>query len=669
MKLVISEKNIAARRMATILSNGKYTTKRIGPAPVYEFEKDNEPWKIIGLRGHITQLDYPVEFNQWKKIEPKELISVEPVKKVSEKHISNALKSLAKQNPFIIVATDYDREGELIGVEALSLIQSKEDQTLPVKRAKFSAITKYEIEDAFTKLSSVDFNLSSAAEARQIVDLVWGAVLTRFISLTAHRLGKDFLSIGRVQSPTLALIVKREKEIKNFISKPFWKIIASLQKEKTFDVVHSSDKIWDETEAKTLYEKVKDASKAQVTTVEKEQKEEFPPSPFSTTTFLQAASYLGLATDKAMSTAEELYMSGLISYPRTDNTVYPKTLSLKTILTKLSQKFPQEVDFVNNHKRRYPSRGKKQTTDHPPIHPVDSPGSKKLTKDQQKIYELICRRFFATLTKNALTETMQVTFSIKNETFNASGYRVIEPNWKHLYPYIKEKRTALPELSKDEILPVVGMAIKKDKTRPPQRYTQGALIAKMEQLSLGTKSTRHEIIKKLYYRRYIFGNTPRPTATAIAVIDALVDCDVVKPDMTAQLENDMNSIAEGKKTLEEIVGESRDMLQKVMVSLEKDKEDIKNNIGKALKEQNKMGTCPKCGKDLTLRISKKGKRFIGCTGYPDCRNVYSLPQKGGIMGYDEPCKTCGAPVVRIKLKGKRLWHLCVNPECPEKTEK
>jgi DNA topoisomerase-1 len=190
----------------------------------------------------------------------------------------------------------------------------------------------------------------------------------------------------------------------------------------------------------------------------------------------------------------------------------------------------------------------------------------------------------------------------------------------------------------------------------------------MEQLSLGTKSTRHEIIKKLYLRRYISGTSPIPTATAIAVIDALDNCEVVKPDMTAQLEHDMNAIAEGKKTLDEIVGESRTMLTKVVTSLEKDKEDIKNNITKALKEQNKMGTCPKCGKDMVLRVSRKGKRFIGCSGYPTCDNAYSLPQKGGINASKEQCPVCNAPVVHVKFKGKKLWRLCVNSECPDKKQ-
>ncbi|MCK4902315.1 MAG: DNA topoisomerase I, partial [Thermoplasmatales archaeon] len=246
MKLVICEKNIAARRIAYILSGGNSKSTRLGKTPVYEFSKDGDIWKVIGLRGHIINLDFPECFNQWNKIPPKELIEVEPCKRVTEKGIASSLKSLVDKNPFLIVATDYDREGELIGVEVINLLKEYNKNINQIKRAKFSAITNYEIKSAFDKLTEVDYNLSNAGESRQVIDLIWGAVLTRYISLTAQRFGKDFLSIGRVQSPTLALLVKREKEIKNFEPKTYWKIIATLKKSESFDATHHEGQFWDE---------------------------------------------------------------------------------------------------------------------------------------------------------------------------------------------------------------------------------------------------------------------------------------------------------------------------------------------------------------------------------------------------------------------------------------
>lgn len=666
MKLIICEKNIAANRIAYILSNGKSKHMRLGKTPVYEFTKEGETWRIVGLRGHIINLDYSAEFNQWTRLPPCDLIEIEPCKKVSEKDIAATVKTLVDKNPYLIVATDFDREGELIGVEVINLIKEYNKNITQIKRAKFSAITGYEITKAFENLTDVDYNLSNAGEARQVIDLVWGVVLTRFISLTSNRLGKDFLSIGRVQSPTLAILVEREKEIQNFNPKTFWKIIAKLKKETPFDAVHVEGQIWDEQQAQEIYNKVKDSKQATVIDVKKTVEQERPPAPFSTTTFLQASSYLGLSAAKAMTVAEELYMAGLTSYPRTDNTVYPSSLNIKGILEKLiHSSFSKEAQEVITNGRTHPTRGKKQTTDHPPIHPVGIPAGKKLTSEQEKVYELICRRFLATLAKDAVSETVDASIDISGEEFKTSGYRLIEPNWKKIYTYIKEKRKPLPELNKGEVLPVSKITLKEDKTKPPKRYTQGSLIAKMEQLALGTKSTRHEIINKLYNRKYISGSSLIPTSIAIAVIDALAECDVVKPKMTSVLEEDMSAIAEGKKTLEATVKESREMLTDVMKTLEKDKEKIKTSITSAHLKQNNIGKCPKCGKDMIIRSSRKGERFVGCTNFPACRNAYPLPQKGMITKTDKTCEACNAPIIQVKMKGKKKIELCLNPRCPK----
>jgi len=667
MKLIISEKDIAARRIAYILSEGKVKSSKLGKTPVYEFLKDNESWNVIGLKGHIINVDFPAGFNQWNKISPIDLIEVNPCKKVSEKSIAEALKTLAKQNPFLIVATDYDREGELIGVEIVDLLKEYNKNINQIKRAKFSAITSQEINGAFDKLVDIDYNLSNAGESRQVIDLIWGAVLTRFISLTTHRLGKDFLSIGRVQSPTLALLVNREKEIKNFTPVPFWKIIATLKKDKTFNATHKKNQIWDEKEANEIFKKIESCKKAKIKKIDKKILKEIPPTPFNTTTFLESASYLGFSAVNAMNLAEQLYIYGLTSYPRTDNTVYPSTLNLKGILQKLlNSEFSKETQEVMNNGRPYPTRGKKQTTDHPPIHPVGVPTKINLNPNQQKIYELICRRFLATLAKDAISETMDVTFDISNEDFKASGYKLIEPNWRAIYPYFKEKGKPLPELIEGEIVEIVEIKLNKDHTKPPQRYTQGSLIGKMEELLLGTKSTRHEIIQKLFQRKYITFSPLAPTPTGIAVVEAMGDCDVVKPKMTAALEMDMDLISEGKKTLDETVKESRLMLTNVMKTLQKDSEKIRTSINNAHRKQNTVGKCPKCGKPLLIRTSKKKKRFVGCSGFPDCKNTYSLPQKGGIILTDKVCSECNTPIVKVKPKGSRAWELCINSQCNAK---
>ena len=261
MKLVICEKNISARNIAYILSGGNVKNIRIGKTPVYEFKKDDEIWNVIGLRGHIISLDYPSKFKWWKEDNLKELINEEPCRIVSEKDIAFSLKNLVNNNPDVIIATDYDREGELIGVEAINLIKGYND-IKKIKRAKFSSITNFEISNAFNNLNEVDYNLSYAGESRQEIDLAWGAVLTRFISLVSNKTGKDFLSIGRVQSPTLALLVEKEKEIIKFTPKTFWKINAKLKKDELFDSTHIEGQFWDEDKVKKIFDRIKDKKEA-----------------------------------------------------------------------------------------------------------------------------------------------------------------------------------------------------------------------------------------------------------------------------------------------------------------------------------------------------------------------------------------------------------------------
>ncbi len=668
MNLVICEKNISDRRIASILSNGTSKQSKIGSVPVYEFSYENEPWTFIGLKGHIINLDFPSAYSIWWRVAPVKLISVDPEKKVSEKGIASALKKIAKSSSRLIVATDFDREGELIGVEALDLITSYNANLSQIKRARYSAITPREIHDAFHDLTQVDRNLSSAGESRQIIDLTWGAVLTRFISLTANKTGREFLSIGRVQSPTLALMVEKEKEIQSFQPKPFWKIIAQMQKTKAFDAIHDEGKFWEEQTVKKLFENIKQSKEATVTSVKKQQRKETPPPPFNTTTFIQAASSLHISASLAMSIAEELYMNGVISYPRTDNTVYPNSLNLDEILNKLKQSdFKEEVNEVLTHPRSVPTRGKKKTTDHPPIHPVDVPKS-PLLGQKKKVYELIVRRFLATLAQDALSETVKASFDISGQPFSTKGYRLIEPHWKDIYTYFSTQEKILPEFENNETIPVINMILKEDVTKPPKRYTQGSLIAEMEELSLGTKSTRHEIIKKLYDRKYITLTPLAPTYLAMAVIDSMSDCDVVKSKMTAQLEEDMNLISEGKKTLEETVQESREMLTKVMKELEKDKDKIKKNIKEAYRKQYTVGTCQQCGNDLLIRTSRNGKRFVGCNGFPKCRNTYPLPQRGAITPTGKICEACNTPILNVKTAKKKVWELCLDPNCEKSKE-
>jgi DNA topoisomerase-1 len=324
MHLIIAEKHDAAKRIAQILAGSKPKSTRVDGAETFSFDDR----VVIGLSGHIVGVDYPPGYNNWQKVDCKDLIHAEIVTTPIQEKIISALKKLGKEADRITIATDYDREGELIGVEALKIAAEK-NPGIKIDRVRYSAITKEEIQSAFQNSGKVDYDLAASGEARQIIDLIWGAVLTRFISKTSGRLGKEFLSVGRVQSPTLALIVDREKEIEAFKPEPYWEIYADLEKE--LRVHHAKGKIWDKAEVDRIVENL--GPEATVKSIEKKPRFDKPPTPFDTTSFISAASAIGFSAANAMRIAEWLYTNGFISYPRTDNTVYPPSIDLKSLVS------------------------------------------------------------------------------------------------------------------------------------------------------------------------------------------------------------------------------------------------------------------------------------------------------------------------------------------------
>ncbi len=672
--LIISEKDNAARRIASILSRGssKRTTKN--RVPVHRFVADGGgDVTVVGLRGHVFNLDYPPRYNNWFSIAPRRLVDIEPIKVEEAPHIVSTLRELARRADDVIIATDYDREGELIGVEALSVVL-EENPDVSVRRSRFSALTVQEVTGAFDQLVDVDHALASAGETRQIIDLVWGAVLTRFISMASSQVGSDFLSVGRVQTPTLALIVDREIEIEGFVPVPYWEVWADcLHEEEEFRAHHRTKRFDERAEAEAILANIEGATEATVTKMKRTTRKERPPAPFNTTSFLAAASGLKLGAAKAMDIAEDLYTNGYISYPRTDNTVYPPSLNLASILEQLRDSpFKEEAEELLAQERISPTRGKTLATDHPPIHPTAAATKEQLKGDRWKVYELVVRRFMATVAWSAVQENREAHLDIAGEPFRANGRHYLDRGWKRFYPYFRDLEKYLPDLREGEVVGVKGTEILDLETKPPARFSQGKLIQEMDRLGLGTKSTRHTIIQKLYARNYIQGSPIQPTATGRAVISALENHarTITEPDMTAALETDMTKIAEGQTSLEDIVAESREMLTGIMEVLERERNAVGNEIKIALREQNTIGGCPSCddGQIVAMR-SRRNKRFGGCINYPDCKQSYPLPQRGRIEGTGEQCPECGAPRIALYARGRGKSEFCVNLDCPTNEER
>ena len=670
--LIVSEKNNTAKKISSILAEDGVVEEKSYNIPVYTFKHDGKEIIAIGLKGHVLKAEFPEKYDNWQKVEPVSLIDAKIVKKPIQQNLVKALKKQVKDADEVIIATDFDREGELIGADALNIAKEvKED--IPAKRARFSSLTKDEIEKSFANLDDLYVDLASAGETRQDIDLIWGAVLTRFVSLATTRLGRQFLSVGRVQSPTLALIAEREQERKAFKPEPYWQLSIKLEKDdEKFIASHKKDRFWDEKEVKDAEAKLTDDAK--VVATKKTSKKTKPPAPFNTTAFLSAAANIGISPARAMNLAEGLYMDGIVSYPRVDNTVYPETLDFRSILKKVSgnEKLKGLCDELLQKKEFKPTRGKKHETDHPPIHPTGAADPEALKPAQYKIYELITRRFMATLSDENEIQTTRVDIDCGGEPFFIRGRTILKEGWLKYYFYSRKKDEEIPDLAEGDELKRIETDLEQKETAPPPRYSQAKLITVMEELGLGTKSTRHSIIQNLFYRGYAHSDPIIPTELGLSMASALKKHapKVVNPEMTAELESDMDEIANGKAKQKEVIDISRGMLGNVMVALNSKKDAISEEIRAGIREDKMLGECPNCKQMLRIIRSKKTKkRFVGCAGYPDCKTTFPLPQRGDVISLNEKCEECGTPKIKVISKGSRPWVLCIDPDCVTKKQK
>jgi len=509
MELIITEKDNAARRIAEILSEGSASAERHNGVNVYRWGTK----RVVGLSGHVVGVDFPPEYNDWRDVEPVELIDAEVTKAPIQENIVTTLKQLAKKAESAIIATDYDREGELIGKEAYELIREATD--VPVSRVRFSSITEREVREAFSAPDEIDFDLAAAGEARQIIDLVWGAALTRFLSLSARQLGDDFISVGRVQSPTLKLIVDREREIQAFDPEDYWEIFAALTKDAAeetsadptesgpdsvdgskfeaqyfYDDGTEAERVWDEGSADAAYADLAGADTVTVTGVRRRTRTDSPPTPFNTTAFISAAGSLGYSAQRAMSIAEELYTAGYMTYPRTDNTVYPEDLEEDELLDAFvsSPDFGEDAQSLLEQDDIVATEGDEETTDHPPIHPTgEVPPKSELSEDEWEVYELVVRRFFATVAEAATWERLRVVCEAAGRSLKANGKRLIEPGYHAVYPYSSASENHVPDVEEGEELAMSDVRLEDKQTQPPRRYGQSRLIETMEKKGLGTK--------------------------------------------------------------------------------------------------------------------------------------------------------------------------------------
>ena len=670
--LIITEKPQAAAKISAALSGGRARQVKASPGVYsYEFLKDGKNILVACAVGHLFSLsqdikgsDYPIFDISWKP-------NFEVRKKDFTRKYYNNIKKLVKRANEVIIATDYDTEGEVIGYNVVRFIANQED----AKRMKFSSLTVKDLEEAYEKAEDhIDWGQAIAGETRHYLDWFYGINLSRALMNSIKSTGKfRIMSIGRVQGPALNLIVQKEREIQAFKPETFWRVFLDLVDKKDPTNKLQVKYIKDITDKKDLdkFENLK-GKEADVSTKKSEQIIP-PPAPFDLTT-LQTESYkfFSLTPSKTLQIAQKLYLAGIISYPRTSSQKIPETIDTKNILKRLSQRF-KETKLVTRDK---PIEGKKSDPAHPAIHPTGE--FQELSGDEKKIYELIVKRFIACFCPDAKLANKIITALVDNLKFKARGLEIKEKGWMEVYN-AKMKETELRDMDGKALIEKVD--IQEDKTKPPKRYSPASIVRELEKRGLGTKATRANILETLYNRNYIMDNKSiKATPLGIHLIESLEKHSpiIIDEKLTREIEKDMEQMQINNKK-QELQKKEQQVLESTKKNLEKISKDFKKNESKIGKElvkateeawkqeaiANELNECPVCKKGkLTIKYSPRFKRrFVACNAYPKCKTTFSLPPNALIKKTEKICEHCGFPMLMSIKKGKRPWIFCFNPNC------
>jgi len=483
------------------------------------------------------------------------------------------------------------------------------------------------------------------------------------------------LSSGRVQGPALKILVDKEKEIKAFVSEPYWqiKLLGSLEHGQ-IEFMHQEDKFFDKAKAEKVMSKIRAGDNGRVADVAKNEFSQLAPVPFDLTT-LQTEAYRThrISPKETLSIAQELYVSGLISYPRTSSQQYPESIDYRKILTDLSKQ-----DFYRDLCKKLlgqgslkPNNGKKTDPAHPAIYPTGQ--VTHISGSNAKIYDLIVRRFMATFGDPALRETINVKIDVKGEIFVAKGTRTVKNGW-HVYyaQYVGLKDVELPKVSAGETVEVKEISMLEDQTKPPRRYTPSSIIRELEKRNLGTKSTRAQIVDTLVQRGYVSGQALEATDLGIKTVEILEKYvpKILDEELTRHFEIEMDEIQDKKKKGEEVLEEAKEILTKILTEFKKKEKHVGEGLHGANREkqikENTVGKCPVCSEGTLMMKRGKFGRFIACDKYPDCKTTFKLPSNGLVKNSDKICEHCQHPMIMIIKKRKRPQEICINLDCPSK---
>jgi DNA topoisomerase-1 len=617
-------------------------------------------YKVESSFGHIRDLpEKELGVDVDNNFEPKYVIPAKAKKTI------NNLKTLAKKASNIILASDEDREGEAIAWHLNQALGIKNSNN---KRIVFHEITKDAILEALQNPRDINLDMVDAQQARRVLDRLVGYKLSPFLWKKVTK----GLSAGRVQSVAIRLIIEREREIKKFNSEEYWTVGANLKTKDKDEFFANLAKIDNKTLGKLeikeeTAKKIKDDLESalfEVTKIEQKENSKKPLPPFTTSTLQQTANrYLGYSAKQTMTIAQKLYEKGYITYMRTDslNLSGKFTDATKKWLTNnLGEKYcVNKASFINKNKSAQEA--------HEAIRPTEVENTpenigKKLETTENKLYKLIWQRAVASQMVPAKISATTIEIEAKNKDLyilKATGQLISFPGYLKIWPE-KTKEQEMPKTAQGDKLELLNIATEKHQTMPPARYSDAGLVKQMEKHGIGRPSTYAPTINTIITRNYVErdeGKRLKPTDIAFVVNDLLVAHfpKIVDYQFTAQMEEGLDLVADGKKKWQPLISE---FYQEFAKNLENKYQEIKKEEIMPVEESKEI--CDKCGAPMIIKTGRYGK-FLACSAFPKCKNIKGLPKEGETKKEVDPkikkleekyntetCEKCGA-AMKVKV--------------------
>ena len=584
------------------------------------------------------------------------------------------LRKEVKKADKIYLATDPDREGEAISwhlMKALKLEGKK------VYRISFNEITKSAVKASLKNARDIDMDLVDAQQARRVLDRIVGYKISPVLWAKVKR----GLSAGRVQSVALRIIADREDEIAAFIPEEYWSLDANFKvkgekKPLTAKFYGTKDEkitIHNEEELHKILADLEEAE-YEVVDVKRGERSKKAPLPFTTSTLQQEASKaLNFATSKTMRIAQQLYEGvdikgsgtvGLITYLRTDSTRISEEADANA-RAYVGKAYGEEYVAETTSEQKQKNDGKNIQDAHEAIRPSDvtrvpAEIKESLTRDQFRLYQLIWKRFVASRMQPAKYETTSVKIGADDYRFTVSASKIIFEGFRLAYVESDEEKQSgnvmVNSIDKDSELTKESFDYKQHFTQPPAHYTEASLVKTLEELGIGRPSTYAQTISTIITRRYVAKENKNLYMTELGeVVNNIMKqsfASIVDVNFTAYMEGLLDMIAEGKVEWKSVISNFYPDLKEAVEKAEKELETVK------IEDEVTDVVCEECGRNMVIKYGPHGK-FLACPGFPECRNTKPYLEKIGVA-----CPKCGKDIVLRKTKKGRRYYGCEdNPEC------